>query len=59
MLIFQDAKGKGKRPAKGHKDDGDEPKSKKAKKESSEEEESKEDNEGEEETDFSCTATDK
>lgn len=60
MLILQEAKGKGKRPAKRSKVGDDEPKSKKAKKESSEEgEDSDEDNKGEVETDFSCAATDK
>ena len=59
MLTLQEAKGKGKRPAKGSKATDDEPKSKKAKKDNSDSKDPSEDNDGEEETDFSCTATDK
>ncbi|XP_068699129.1 exodeoxyribonuclease-like isoform X2 [Montipora foliosa] len=57
-------KGKGKRPAKGHQASEDEPKSKKAKTESSADdeeldEESNNSSDGGEDTDFSCSATDR
>lgn len=55
----KEAKGKGKRPAKQSKAGDDEPKSKKSKKDEDEPEDSSEDSEGEEETDFSCAASDK
>ena len=64
ILFFKETKGKGKRPAKGHQANEDEPKSKKAKTESSADdeeldEESNNSSDGGEDTDFSCSATDR
>ena len=59
MTVFQNVKGKGKRPAKESKASDDEPEAKKSKKDDSESEHSNVDNADEEEADFSCAASNK
>ena len=59
MTVFQNVKGKGKRPVKKSKASDDEPEAKKSKKDDSESDDSNVDNADEEETDFSCATSDK